>query len=91
MQDKLEKQVEKNTVSITLMEQTLSYMKSGIDDIKTEIASLKHDLMNGFVNKDQFTSLKNDVDDLKRMRDWAIKIIIGSIILALLSLIILKP
>lgn len=76
-----------NTTSIKLLEQGFEYMKSALDDIKESISVLTHKLENGFVTKEEFKALKEDVNELKELKGWAIKLVGGSVILGLMALL----
>ena len=80
-------QEEQNSVSIKLLSQSFEYMKTALDDIKTSIEDLKHEVKNGFVSKDEFMHLKLEVQELQDLKAWALRIIMGSIIMGLLALL----
>lgn len=80
-------QTEMNTTSISLIQKDIQYMSKGIDEIKTSMKDLKDGLMQGFVTIEQFKNLQQEVWDLQNLKDWAMKIIFGAIILAVLAVI----
>jgi hypothetical protein len=83
----LEKQVEINTSSISLIQKDLSYMTKGIDELKQMFNEFAKNLADGFVTKAEFNNLQEKVDGMVNLKDWAIKIILGAIIIALLALV----
>lgn len=90
MKEELEKQVSENSSSIKLLTKDISYMRSGIDEIKNSINSLKIDINNGFATKEELNSLKGKIKDLEDLKGWAIKIVVGGIIVSLLAIIGIK-
>ncbi len=80
-------QDQENATSIKLLEQGFEYMKSALDDIKTSITLLTTKLENGFVTKEEFNVLKGEVNDLKDLKAWGVKLVVGSIIMGLLALL----
>lgn len=76
-----------NATSIKLLEQGFEYMKAALDDIKNSITTLTHKLENGFVTKEEFSSLDKRVSGLEDLKAWALKIIVGSVIMGLLALL----
>jgi len=89
-QTTLENQTEQNSTAIKLIQQDMGYMKSGIDDIKSDIKDLKDAIEDGYTRKDEHQALENRVKSIENMKEWGIKIVIGSIILSLLTFIGLK-
>jgi hypothetical protein len=83
----LSMQDQENATSIKLLEQGFEYMKSALDDIKESISLLTYKLENGFVTKEEFRSVKDDVRELQELKGWALKIIVGSVIMGLLALL----
>lgn len=81
-------QDQENATSIRLLEQGFEYMKSALDDIKESITILTHKLENGFVTKEEFRAVKDDVKELQDLKGWALKIVVGTVIVALLALVI---
>lgn len=80
-------QDQENATSIKLLEQGFEYMKTALDDIKLSINSLTAKLENGFVTKEEFKVLEMKVKEHDDLKGWAMKIIIGSIIMGLLALL----
>lgn len=80
-------QDQENATSIKLLEQGFEYMKSALDDIKTSITNLTNKLENGFVTKEEFQVVKDDVKELQDLKGWALKIVLGSVIMGLLALL----
>lgn len=96
-QEDIAEQIEKHSTSIALLQQGMDYMTNGIDDIKVSINSLRIDVSNGFAKKEEITSLRLEILELKdkqekleNLKDWAIKLVVGAIIVALLSLVLVK-
>lgn len=85
--DTLERQVEENSTSIQLLKQSIDYMKEGLDDIKVSITSLRAELKNGFVTKEQFERLKADVVELKNVYNLVMKTLIIAVVAAVLTTI----
>lgn len=79
---------EQNTSEIALIKQSLKYMKDGIDEIKQELRDFKRELIDGFVTKEKFQALEQDVKELKSLKEWALRIVLGAVIVALLALVI---
>lgn len=77
-----------NATSIKLLEQGFEYMKSALDDIKESITILTNKLENGFVTKEEFKSLDKRVSGLEDLKGWALKIIVGGVIMSLLALVL---
>jgi hypothetical protein len=80
-------QEEQNSVSIKLLSQSFEYMKTALDDIKKSIVELQHEVKNGFVSKEEFMNLKKEVQELQDLKGWALRVIIGSVIMGLLALL----
>lgn len=86
----IEKRIDTHDTAIQLIQQEFGYMKKGISDLNTSIKELGMSINNGFVTKEQFERLRSDVDDMKNLKSWAFRIVIGAIIVALLSLVLVK-
>lgn len=78
-------------VSVELLKQDVSYLKVGIDEIREELRQMRQDFKDWYVSRDEYASLVREVKDLKSLKDWAIKLVIGSVIIALLAIIGLRP
>lgn len=83
--------------SIGLITREFQYMREGIEGIKKSIDSLKKEIVDGFVTKDQhkllekeLSALKDDVKSMQDDRTWVVKIVVGAIILSLLALLGLR-
>lgn len=83
----LEKQTDDNSTSIKLIQQDIGYMKTGIDNIQNDIKSLKDTIDDGYTRKDEHQALIKRVESIENLKEWAIKIIVGAIILSLLAFI----
>lgn len=83
----LDTQDQENATSIKLLEQGFEYMKSALDDIKESITLLTHKLENGFVTKEEFSSLDKRVAGLEDLKNWGMRLVIGSVIMGLLALL----
>ena len=88
-------QEEQNASEIALIKQSLEYMKTGIDEIKESFKQLRIDFANGFVNKDQFETLRQEVNTLKeemkeekKFKTWAIQLALGSVLSSALAIIV---
>lgn len=79
--------MEENSTSIQLLKQSIDYMKEGLDDIKVSITSLRAELKNGFVTKEQFERLKADVVELKNVYNLVMKTLIIAVVAAVLTTI----
>lgn len=75
--------VENHDTSIKLIEQSLTYMTTGIAEIKESIK-------NGLATKKDLDTLDMRVKNIESIKDWAIKIVLGAIIVSLLAVIGLK-
>lgn len=93
--NELEKKVDLHETSIQLINQkfdmSFSMMNKGLADLKEGMGNLQTSIDKGYVTKTQFESVRSDVEDLKSLKGWAIKIVFGAIIFAVLALIGLKP
>jgi hypothetical protein len=87
MNDNLKTQTEDNSTAIKLIQKDLSYMSSGITEIKDSIKELKDNMLNGFVSIEQFRNLQAEVRELKNLKDWAMRLVMGAIILAVLAVL----
>lgn len=89
--NEIEKRVDMHETAIQLVNQrldlSLKTVTNGIDDLKQSVNGLKTSIDNGYVTKQQFENVKNDVDDLKSLKGWAMKIVIGAVIVGVLALL----
>ena len=83
-------QVDENTTSIALIKQDMQYMKDGIDNIIQSVKSLREDVSNGFVKKEEVDAIKTRISNLENLKEWAIRIVLGAVLLAILSLVLIK-
>lgn len=87
----IEKRVDMHETAIQLTNQkldlSLKTVTAGIDDIKASMVGLKDSIENGFVTKQEFTNLKEAVADLQNYKSWAIKIVLGAVIVGVLALL----
>lgn len=79
-------QIDQNSTSIELLKKDITYMKTGIDDIKSSMSELRHEITDGFATKQELKSLNERVGKMENLKDWAIKIVVGSIIVGLLTI-----
>lgn len=86
----LRQQVEDNTTSIKLIQQSITYMTQGIDGIRSDVRELKETLNDAYVKKEEYNSLAEKVKSLEDLKNWALRIVIGAIIISLLSLVLIK-
>lgn len=97
----MEKRVGSNETDIKLLGQkidlTIGNITKAFDALTKGIDDLRHSIENGFVSKEQLEIIKTDVKNtnerVKAMEDikaWASKIILGAVLVALLSLVIIK-
>lgn len=62
-------------------------MTKGIDEIKESMKELKYNITSGFVSIEQFRLLQLEVRGLQNLKDWAMKLVVGAIILSVLAVI----
>ena len=86
-EEEMNQVITSNTTSIKLLSQGIEYMTKGMDELKESFKEFREEIKDGFVTKQEFENLKEDVGDLKRIKEWTIKIIVGSVILGLLALL----
>lgn len=87
----IEKKVDLHDTAIQLTNQKLELsMKTvtqGIEDLKNGLSDLKTSIDSGYVTKQQFENIRSDVEDLKSLKGWAIKIVVGAVIVGVLALL----
>lgn len=90
----MEKRVGSNETDIKLLGQkvdlTVNNITKSFDALTEGISDLRHSIENGFVSKEQFERVKQDVANIQDIKAWAIKIVVGAVLVALLSLVIIK-
>ena len=67
--------------------QEFLHMKESVDSLAAQFKELKEQLISGFVTKEQHANLESRVAQIENMKDWVIKIVLGSVIIALLAVI----
>jgi len=77
-------------VSVELVKQDIGYLKLGVDEIREELRQMRTDFKDGYVSRDEYTALSREVRDLKNLKDWAIKIVLGAVLVGLLALLGLR-
>lgn len=75
--------IETNSRTIALIKKDLEYMTKGIDEIKESI----NKMVNGFVTIEQYRNLEKRVAEMENLKDWAMKLVFGAIILTVLAII----
>lgn len=83
-----EKETTDNSTAIKLMQKDVGYIQTDIGDIKKSVSDLSDTISDKFVNKEELGVVKSDVADLLSMRDWAVRIVVGAVIVALLALVL---
>lgn len=87
----LESQLAEHNTAIELIKQEIRqeflHMKESIDSLAEQFKDMKNQLISGFVTKEEHASLRRDVDELLSLKGWAIRIVVGAIIISLLALI----
>ena len=63
----------------------IEYIKVGMDDVKKLINEVK----DGYTKKEEFESLKRRVQHIEGNATWLVRIIIGAVIVAILSLVLI--
>lgn len=65
-------------------------MRIGLRDIKAEVTNLNTTIDGKYSTKEELKVVSDEVQALKNLKEWAIKIIVGAIIISLLALAGLK-
>ena len=82
----IKEKVEANSTAIEVFKQGFDYMKEGIDDIKSSLKDIKNEMRTSYATKDELKTVKEDVEGLLNLKEWAMKIVVSSIIVALLAI-----
>ena len=86
MSNTTDKQSEKNTeVELARMAKDIEYIKLSMEELKKLIAEVK----DGYAKKEEFESLKRRVQHIEGNATWLVRIIIGAVIVAILSLVLI--
>lgn len=90
----MEKRIESHETDIKLLGQkvdlTVGNISKAIDALTKGVDDLRHSIENGFVSKEQFERVKIEVANIQDIKTWAIKIVVGAVLVALISLVIIK-
>lgn len=84
MQQEDKTQFHETEVEIARMAKDIEYIKLTMDELKKLIADVK----DGYATKDQHTALELRVKNLESNQTWITRLIIGTVITAILGLII---
>ena len=82
----------RNEVKLAVMAEKVGNIESDVKDIKTSITDLQHSMDDGYAKKIDVENVAVRVKVIEGQRDWAVKIVIGAIILSILGLVLVnKP
>lgn len=91
--------VEKNKLNIAVIMNELENLKNSLDELKEntnkgfkkvfdQIDNFERKMTDKYATKNQVENLKDDVEGLIKLRDWVARIIVGTVIIALLGLVV---
>lgn len=69
------------------LREVVSELRIAVATLNATVRALESSLAHT-VTLDRFQSVKDDVDGLLKLRDWAIALVLGAVIVALLGLVV---
>ncbi len=84
MTKKKSNQTEENTKNIAVITNDLGYIKHQLDIIDKKIDQMFRNVP----NRSEFEALQDDVQGLENIKEWGLRVIIGALLVAILSLVI---
>lgn len=72
------------------MDKSIAIIETKVESIENTLDRIEKKIDNETVRKESFKALNARVGKLESMRDWAVRIVIGAIILGLLGLVGLR-
>ena len=83
-----EQETADNSTAIKLIQKDLSYISTDVSEIKKSVTDLTATISEKFVGQKQHLELEGRVSKIESVYDWAVRIVLGSIIAALLALVL---
>lgn len=81
----------RNEIQLAVMAEKVSNIEKKTTAIEQGISDLQHSIDNGYARKGDLDELRRTVSKMESQRDWAVKLIIGAVIISILALLGLRP
>lgn len=80
----------RNEVKLAVMSEKITNIETNVSEIKSSLKNLQHSMDDGYARKIDLAETQKEVDSLKNNVGWAVKIVLGAVILAILGLVIVN-